>query len=224
MTFSILMHDPQTGGFAAAAATGSLCVGGWVLRGDIESGLVASQGTAPSTFWRDDGLRHMYNGRSAAQAVEAVTQADTGRHHRQMLALDRTGQGAGFTGRDSIAYAGHRIAPNLAVAGNMLSGANVLDVMQQTAQSEFATLPDHMLAVLDAAAAAGGDTRGLQSAALLVLRPDHPPLDLRIDFSEEPLSALRALCIRAHRSPYFDWLDEVPTLTDRSRAVLPEAG
>jgi len=224
MTFSLLMHDPETGGFAAAAATGSLCVGGWVLRGDIESGLVASQGTAPSTFWRDDVIRMMYGGLGAEQAVQSATSPDSGRGHRQLLALDRSGGCAGFTGSDSIDYAGHRVAPNLVVGGNMLSGAAVLTAMQETAQAEFATLPDHMLAVLDAAAAAGGDARGLQSAALLVLAPDRPPLDLRIDFSDAPLHALRNLCIRAHRAPYFGWLDDVPTLQDRNRANLPEAG
>ncbi len=64
---------------------------------------------------------------------------------------------------------------------------------------------------------------GLQSAALLVLSPERPPLDLRIDYSDDPLPALRTLCLRAHRSPYYDWLTEVPVLKDRHRAVLPDA-
>ena len=59
MTLSVLTFNKKTGVFAAAAATGNLCVGGWVLRGDIESGLVASQGTSPSTFWRDDIIRRL---------------------------------------------------------------------------------------------------------------------------------------------------------------------
>ena len=102
MTFSILTFDKKTGTFAAAAATGSLCVGGWVLRGDIESGLVASQGTSPSTFWRDDVLRAMYRGQTARDAVEAVTSADPGKGHRQLIAMDRDGATHGFTGADSL--------------------------------------------------------------------------------------------------------------------------
>ena len=102
MTFSILSFDTKTGVFAGAAATGSLCVGGWVLRGDIESGLVASQGTAPSSFWRDDVLRAMYDGQSAVKAVDRVTGADAGRGHRQLSALDRYGAAQAFTGQDSV--------------------------------------------------------------------------------------------------------------------------
>ena len=64
MTFSGITFDHKTGIYAGAATTGSLCVGGWVLRGDIESGLAASQGTAPSTFWRDGALREMFNNKS----------------------------------------------------------------------------------------------------------------------------------------------------------------
>lgn len=223
MTFSILMYDRETGSFAAAAATGSLCVGGWVLRGDIESGLVASQGTAPSTFWRDDVLRRMYSGDRAEAAVAQVTDADPGRGHRQLLALDRCGSTGGFTGMQSVSYAGHMTDRDLAIAGNMLAGPQVLTAMHEAAQGEYATLSDRMLAVLDAAATVGGDARGLQSAALLVLSPERPPLDLRIDYSDDPLPALRTLCLRAHRSPYYDWLTEVPVLKDRHRAVLPNA-
>jgi len=223
MTFSILMYDRETGCYAAAAATGSLCVGGWVLRGDIESGLVASQGTAPSTFWRDDVLRRMYDGALAHAAVDQVTGGDAGRGHRQLLALDRSGGTAGFTGAQSVGYADHIAEQDLAIAGNMLAGPQVLTAMKETARGEFATPSDRMLAVLDAAAAAGGDARGLLSAALLVLSPDRPPLDLRIDHSDDPLPSLRALCLRAHRAPYYDWLTEVPVLKDRHRAVLPDA-
>ena len=169
MTFSILTYDRESGVYGAAAATGSLCVGGWVLRGDIESGLVASQGTAPSTFWRDDALRRMYDGISARDALTALTVDDNGRGHRQMTALDRAGGTHGFTGADSIAYAGHSCGPGLAIAGNMLTGAEVLDAMRQAAEASHDTMLDRLFAALDAAEGAGGDARGLQSAALLVL-------------------------------------------------------
>lgn len=218
MTFSILTFDSETGVFAAAAATGSLCVGGWVLRGDIESGLVASQGTAPSTFWRDDVLRAMHQGQSAKEAVEAVTRNDPGRGHRQLTALDRQGLAHGFTGADSVAYANHITEPGIVIAGNMLEGPAVLKAMMSAARIDDISVGDRMLRVLSAAKQAGGDSRGLLSAALLVLAPDRPPLDLRIDHSDDPISELESLYHRTRQSPYFDWLSEVPVLVDKNRA------
>lgn len=218
MTFSILACDLKTGTLFAAAATGSLCVGGWVLRGDIESGLVASQGTAPSTFWRDDVIRRMAHGEDAPSAVGTVTAADTGRAHRQLTALDRSGNTGGFTGADSVPYAGHSCAPGIVVAGNMLAGVRVLDALRDAALATDEPDPaQRMLAALIAAHDAGSDTRGLQSAALLVLSPDAPPLDLRIDHDPDPLAALGRLLDRAQSSPYRDWMHEVPVLSDRNR-------
>jgi uncharacterized Ntn-hydrolase superfamily protein len=217
MTLSILTIDPKTGIMAAAATTGSLCVGGWVLRGDIESGLVASQGTAPSTFWRDDVLRGMYRGQSAAEAVEAVIEADDGRGFRQLTALDRSGGTSAHTGADSVAYAGHIADQNMVVAGNMLSGAEVLEAMAEAAKAGHVDPAQRMLAVLKAGKLAGGDSRGLRSAALLVLKPDEPPLDVRIDASDDPLTDLEALWAKTQASPYHDWLSAVPVLIDKSR-------
>lgn len=215
MTFSILTFDTKTGTFAAAAATGSLCVGGWVLRGDIESGLVASQGTSPSTFWRDDVLRAMYGGETAHDSVEAVISADPGRGHRQLIALDRNGTAHGFTGENSVPFAGHLVRHGVAIAGNMLKGPEVLEAMDAAAQSCSEAADQRLLRVLTAARLAGGDSRGLLSAALLVLAPDRPPLDLRIDYSDDPIADLERLYDRTRKSPYFDWLGEVPVLDDK---------
>lgn len=215
MTFSILTFDNKTGIFAAAAATGSLCVGGWVLRGDIESGLVASQGTAPSTFWRDDALRAMHGGQTAHDAVEAVTSDDPGKGHRQLIALDRSGASHGFTGASSVPYAAHMAQHGLAVAGNMLEGPKVLEAMVAQAQSCTEGPDQKMIQVLKAARQAGGDSRGLLSAAMLILAPDRPPLDLRIDYSDDPIADLEKLYLRTRTSPYFDWLAEVPVLENK---------
>ena len=145
MTFSILSYDEETGTFAGAAATGSLCVGGWVLRGDIESGLVAAQGTAPSTFWRDDALRSMHAGAAARRVVADLTGTDPGKGHRQMIALDRTGTSAGHTGADSIAHAAHDCRRGLAVAGNMLTGPEVLAAMVEAHASSKDSASERML-------------------------------------------------------------------------------
>ena len=107
MTLSILTFDMETGVFAAAAATGNLCVGGWVLRGDIESGIVASQGTSPSTFWRDDIMRDMYEGKSSRIAIDEATNGDPGKDFRQVAAIDKNGLTAAHTGTKSVQYADH---------------------------------------------------------------------------------------------------------------------
>ena len=218
MTFSVLTFDENEGIFAAAAATGSLCVGGWVLRGDIESGLVASQGTSPSSFWRDDCLRYMYTGQSASEVIDLAIKNDSGRDYRQIIALDKFGTTSGFTGINSVSHASHITEQNFAVAGNMIAGSHVLEAVKKHVNSDQAPIDQRMLNTLKAGKDAGGDNRGLFSAALLVLSPNHPPLDLRIDYSSDPLSDLQLLLDRSKQSPYHDWLSEVPIDTDRNRA------
>ncbi len=218
MTYSILAFDQKTGAFGAAAATGSLCVGGWVIRGSLDAGLVASQGTSPSTLWRDQSLEAMKQGVAAEDAVKSITQADAGRAHRQLIALDGVGRTGGFTGSESVAWAGHQVAANLACAGNMLAGRSVLEAMETAYGESTEPMADRLLTALKASESAGGDSRGLRSAALLVLTPDGPPLDLRIDHDEDPLSALHHLLAHTRALPYADWLKEVPVAADPTRA------
>ena len=218
MTISILAYDEKTGAYGGAAATGSLCVGGWVLRGDAESGLSASQGTAPSTLWGEKVLELMRQGVPAGQAVADVTGADRGRGHRQLAALDRSGGTGHFTGTESVEVALARSGRHAVAAGNMLASAAVVEAGLDAVLSRQGALEDRLLGALDAAVAAGGDSRGLLSAALLVVSRDAPPLSLRIDHSETPLAALRDLYRRARMSPYHDWLSDVPTLAEPERA------
>ncbi|MDG4647194.1 DUF1028 domain-containing protein [Roseibacterium sp. SDUM158017] len=221
MTFSLLARDEKTGALVAAAATGAPCVGGWVIRGSLDAGLVASQGTAPSTIWREAVLRRMADGQSAERAVADVTGADPGRGHRQLSALDLSGGGGAFTGEASVAIAAHDIGPGVVVAGNMLSGKEVLAAFRATWDAGEGDLGERALAALRAAEKAGGDMRGLRSAALLVLHPSVPPLDLRVDLSETPLADLAHLLRASRTPPYSDWLKVVPVAEDPHRA--PEA-
>lgn len=218
MTISILAFDAKTGSWGGAATTGSLCVGGWVLRGDPESGLSASQGTAPSTLWGTDVLARMRAGVSATEAVRDVTEADPGAAHRQLAALDPTGGTGHFTGQASVPAAAAREAPGTVVTGNMLRDEAVLDACLAGYSEARGSVPERLMAALDAAAEAGGDFRGLLSAALLVVSRQAPPLTLRIDHSEAPLAQLRRLHDRAQTPPYRDWLDVVPVLDDPYRA------
>ncbi len=223
MTISILACDAETGQLGGAAATGSLCVGGWVLRGHPESGLSASQGTAPSTLWGESVLAAMADGLSAQAAVEAVTAPDPGRAHRQLAALDPSGGTGSFTGAQSVAHAGAMGAPGIVVAGNMLTGQNVIAAALRAVEDAAALpLAERLLSGLRAAAGAGGDSRGLKSAALLVVGRDRPPLSLRIDQSDEPLGALDTLYNASQSQPYLGWTEVVPVLDDPHRAPPPE--
>ena len=219
MTFSILARDEETGRIGGAAATGSLCVGGWVLRGDSRVGISASQGTAPSTLWGEDVLEAMRGGRGAARAVAGITGADAGRAHRQLAALDLTGGVAAFTGRQSIPVAGAVEAEGVIVAGNLLSDEAVLHAAMHGFTGSDGPFPERLLAALDAGHAAGSDSRGLLSAALLVLGDDIPPLSLRVDLAKKPLRRLRKLYRRSQSAPYADWLEVVPTRDDPERSV-----
>ncbi len=220
MTFSILARDPETGALGGAAATGSLCVGGWVLRGALDAGLSASQGAAPSTLWGEDVLGRMRDGAGAGPAIAAVTTADSGRDWRQLSALDRSGQGAGFTGASNTPEMGHRAIPGGVVAGNMLAHLAVLDALADGFAAATGPFAARLIAALRAAEAAGSDSRGLLSAALLVLHPDRAPLTLRIDHHDsDPIGALADLHRRATTGDYADWARQVPTHSDPERTL-----
>lgn len=221
MTFSILAHDAQTGSIGGAAATGSLCVGGWVLRGALGAGMSASQGAAPSTFWGEDVLHLMREGLSPRTAIERIVRADRGRDWRQLAALSDAGEGAAFTGARNGAFRGHVIFDGGVAAGNLLTDEGVLSALVEGFCSTRGSLDERLMRALEAAAEAGGDQRGVQSAALLVLSPEQPPLTLRIDFHpDDPLGALRDLHRRATTGgDYAAWLRHVPVITDRERTA-----
>lgn len=218
MTISIIAFDEKTGSCGGAAATGSLCVGGWVLRGDAESGVSASQGSLPSTIWGNEVLKQMRAGASAAEAVAEVTAADLGRDQRQLSALDLVGGTAGFSGSESVPCVGLREAKHVIVAGNMLSSDAVLDAAMESFFDATGSLDSRLLRALDSAAAAGGDSRGLMSAALLLVNRGMAPMTLRIDYATDPLAELRALHRRATNGSYADWVALVPTLNDPYRS------
>ena len=221
MTFSILARDCETGAIGGAAATGSLCVGGWVLRGDLAAGMSASQGASPSTFWGEEVLWRMVDGVEVGEAVERVTSKDRGREHRQLSALDLRGNSATFTGTGNLDAKGSLVFPNGVVAGNMLSGRNVLPAMADTFDNSDLVFAERLIACLSAANSAGGDYRGLLSAALLILRPERPPLTLRIDHhDDDPIGALQQLYEKATSGEYAKWSRQVPVATDRERILV----
>ncbi|MBV7409312.1 DUF1028 domain-containing protein [Maritimibacter sp. DP1N21-5] len=218
MTYSILARDPETGAFGGAAATGSLCVGGWVLRGRAGVGMSASQGASPSTLWGDEALAALETGETAAQAVSRITGADGGRDFRQ-LAVIGTQDAASFTGASNTPKVGEMVFETGVATGNLLASDDVVPSTVEAFRSSAGHLSERLLAALVAGRGAGSDSRGLMSAALLVVSPHHAPLSLRIDYAPDPVGALLDLHDRATSGDYAFWARQVPTLAEPERAL-----
>jgi len=197
-----------------AAATGNLAVGAWVLHANAQLGMVASQGFSVSPIWVNEIYRRLAKGITVEDAVSQVTEADSGRDFRQLAALDTSGSGAVFTGDKNTAYVGHRIRSDLIVAGNWLSGPEVLDRLEAAFFEKTGSLAERLLHALKSAYRAGSDSRGTLSATLKVVSRTLPPLDLRIDFSETPLADLERLYERTLEQRYQEFVDRLPTLED----------
>ena len=218
MTFSLLTLDRSTGQLGGVSATGNLCVGGWVLRGDAQCGLSASQGAEPSVLWGEDVLAGMKAGGNASEAVSEVTTADPRREWRQLAALDRNGGGGVFSGRQNGALVQHLVEDDLVVAGNILANDRVLTQMMDGFHNGRGDLADRLLAALRSGAKAGGDSRGLMSAAMLIVAQDRPTLTLRVDYDEKPVDKLESLLALTRDPAYSQWLDVLPTI-DRPHGV-----
>ena len=220
MTFSILARDAKTGAIGGAAATGSLCVGGWVLRGELSAGMSASQGAVPSTFWGEEVLQHMREGAPPEQAVNDVTSRDKGRGYRQLAAMNLSGSVAAYTGDENEDVKGSLVLADGIVSGNMLGSDGVLGAMASAFTDSGDVFERRLINALFAAHDAGSDFRGLLSAALLVLHPDRPPLTLRIDYhADDPIGALEHLYLKATSGDYAEWAQQVPVASDKERVL-----
>jgi len=169
-------------------------------------GAVATQSYA-NLAYRADGLELLAEGGTSHQVLDRLTAADDGRDQRQAGVVGATGDGATFTGSGCHDWAGGRAGDGYAVQGNILVGPEVVDAMERAWLAGSTTgdaLPERLLATLAAGDQAGGDRRGRQSAALVVVRPDggyggdDTEVDLRVDDHPSPVSELRRL-LELHR-------------------------
>lgn len=198
-TFSIVAHCPEEAAWGVAVASKFPAVGAVVPWAEAEVGAVATQSYAKLPFG-PDGLALMRAGATASDALRQLLAADAGRETRQVALVDSAGRVAAHTGAECHDWAGHKAGAGFSVQGNLLAGAAVLDAMAQRYLSAEGELADRLAAALTAGEGAGGDRRGKQSAAVLVVRPDggygndnDRYLDLRVDDAEEPLPQLTAL-------------------------------
>jgi len=198
-TFSIVARDPDTGELGVAVQSRVLGVGAIVPFAKAGVGAIATQASA-NTLYGPDGLKMLASGKSAAGTLTALTTADGRRDIRQAGIIAVQGEPATFTGSGCMEFAGGKVGAHYAVQGNILAGQPVVDGMASAFENTKGTLAERMLAALDAGQAAGGDTRGMQSAALLVVRDgwgygrqNDRYIDIRVDDHAEPIKELRRL-------------------------------
>jgi uncharacterized Ntn-hydrolase superfamily protein len=194
MTWSIAARDPKTDAFAVAVTTRAFAVGARCpfVRSGI--GALSTQALSNPLYGRR-GLALLEEDVPATEVVRLLTDADEGRDHRQVHAVDRHGTTAAWTGASCIPWCGHLTAENVSIAGNMLAGPEVVaETMRVYQAGRRRPLAERLLRALEAGQAAGGDKRGRQSAALLIFAgEEYAQLDLRVDDHPEPLVELRRL-------------------------------
>jgi uncharacterized Ntn-hydrolase superfamily protein len=207
-TFSIVACDAEAGELGVAVASKFLSVGAVVpfARGGV--GAVATQAYANTTFG-PAALALLSQGCKAQNALNGILAADDGHDERQVAVVDASGQSATFTGSKCPDWSGGRHGPSYAAQGNILSGPDVVDRMAESFESSAGALVDRLLLALAAGQEAGGDSRGQQSAALLIVREhggyagyNDRAVDLRVDDHERPIEELGRL-LEIHKLYFF---------------------
>ncbi|GAB4291093.1 MAG: hypothetical protein Kow0098_10080 [Ignavibacteriaceae bacterium] len=204
-TYSIVARDTLTGEMGVAVQSHWFSVGTIVTWGEAGVGVVATQSFVNPAFG-PDGLALLKQGFSAKQVLDSLIAGDEGRDFRQVAILDVNGNVAAYTGSNCIEAAGHLIGENFSVQANLMLNSEVWPAMYNAFKNSTGPLAERLLAALEAAENAGGDIRGKQSAAILVVRGDATGklwqdrvVDIRIDDSPEPLIELKRL-LKVHRA------------------------
>ena len=234
-TYSIVACDLEAVQWGVAVQSKFLAVGSVVPWAEPLAGALATQSYANPRYG-PDGLALLRQGLPAADVVERLTAADGGREQRQLGVVDAEGRAATFTGPECHEWAGGRTGPGYAAQGNILvSGATVEALAAAFEATAGRPLAERLLDCLDAAQAAGGDSRGQQSAALLVVEKDGGYaglsdllVDLRVDDHARPLEELRRLYALHHelygKTPRGDWLPVDAELAAELRERLARLG
>src|SRR5215210_1899063 len=234
-TYSIVACDLAAGQWGAAVQSKFLAVGSVVPWAEPQVGAIATQSYANPRYG-PDGLALLRAGRSAEESVAELTAADEGRAERQVGVVDGSGRAATFTGEGCHDWAGGRTGDGYAAQGNILVSQETVDALALTFESNaHLELAERLIECLAAAQAAGGDSRGQQSASLLVVQKDggYAKLsdtlgDLRVDDHERPIVELQRL-YQLHNqlfgvTPSEDWLRVDDTLAAELRQRLAQLG
>ena len=204
MTWSIAAHDPKTGAFSVAVATKAFAVGASCPFVRAGVGAVSTQ-SMTNRYLGPAVLDGLARGLTPAAAIEGALAGDDGRGLRQVHCVDRFGRTAAWTGDNCVMWCGSVSAEGISVAGNMLAGeATIRETLRAWNTGGDLPVPERLMAAMDAGEAAGGDRRGRQSAAMvMVTTEDFPDLNLRVDDHADPLAELRRLLgiWRVERAP-----------------------
>jgi uncharacterized Ntn-hydrolase superfamily protein len=228
-TYSICACDLDTRQWGVAVQSKFLAVGSIVPWAEPLVGAVATQAWANPRYG-PDGLALLRERVTAEEVVARLTEADEHSAERQLGVVDGNGRGASFTGDECKEWAGGRVGSGYAAQGNILVSAETVDALAETFEATAGKpLVERLLDCLDAAQAAGGDRRGMQSAAILVVGPEQGYaglsdvfVDLRVDDHEHPLEELRRI-VRIHHELFVEtprdrWLE----VDDALRAEIDE--
>jgi len=224
-TFSIVARDPVTGDMGVAVQSHWFAVGANVTYGEAGVGVVATQSFIDPSYG-PLGLDLMRAGKTANEALTALLAADPFSNARQVAMIDAQGHVAAHTGTRCMAAAGNQVGANYSTQANIMANPNVWPAMGKAFEEAKGDLTDRLLAALDAGQAAGGDIRGKQSAAILVVRGKSTGrpwadkiVDLRVDDSNEPIGELKRLVRYWRAYDHMDQGDDCTTKKDWDCAV-----
>jgi uncharacterized Ntn-hydrolase superfamily protein len=199
-TYSIIARDPETGELGMGVQSRAFAVGyrTWTARGGLA---IFAHQAASNPYYGRVGMEMLAAGLHPQEVLDRLVRSDEESGRRQVAILDIHGRTAAFTGEDTNDWKGHECGVDFCAQGNILAGPEVVDAMARTFEATSGQpLPDRLLAALDAAEAAGGDIRGMQSAAMIIVEPaagaggySDVTLDLRVNDHREPLVELRRL-------------------------------
>lgn len=206
-TYSIVAHDSSTGDLGVAVQSRYFSVGSVVPWAEADVGAVATQSFV-NVSYGPQGLQLLKEGLAVEEVIERLTGQDEGREFRQLGIVDAKGNAAAYSGAKCLEWAGSRVGNGYSVQGNILTGKEVVEKMAEKFESAKGELASRLVAALEAAEKAGGDARGRQSAALLVVRKNAGRggygdkfVELRVEDHPDPVSELKRL-LKMHRVYY----------------------
>lgn len=205
-TFSIVAYDPEKKEWGIGVASKFLAVGSVVPWAKAGVGAIATQSRA-NTSYGPRGLKLLAEGKSAGEVIKILTDSDKLSKHRQVGIVDSKGNAANFTGKGCNPWAGAKKGKYYTCQGNLLAGEKVIDDMAEAFEKSKGPLAWRIMAALEAAEKAGGDKRGKQAAAILIVREkggygryNDRYLDFRVDDHKAPVQELaRILALRLRR-------------------------
>ncbi len=232
-TFSIVARDARNGDLGVAVQSKFLAVGSLVPWARAGVGAIATQ-SALNAAYGSEGLRLLANGWSAPEALNHMVAMDSEADLRQVLIVDAAGRAAAFTGAKCYEWAGHIVGDGYACAGNILVSRDTVEAMARTFETTDGPLAHRLVAALAAGQAAGGDRRGQQSAAVLVVRTaggyaarTDRYVDLRVDDHPQPIAELQRLLKLHHlysQSAPEDLIERSEAICRELQMILRHAG